>query len=325
MKNLLITTILILSSVNLFAQGTPHAKIFSNFNFDMDSEPEYASKGFEIKRAYLGYKYNLSDDFSTKITFDVGKNGAGSNYTAFLKIASLSWKASDKLNLSFGMIGTQNFKFMENAWGKRYIYKSFMDENKWASSADAGANLKYTVSDNLTIDAQVLNGEGYKNLQSDNQFRGGAGITFNTDDISFRVSRDMIPRTMYGDDNDAQYINTFAAMYSGSNITLGGEYNLRENTSFVVDNTSTAFSVYGSLDIGNDVSIFGRYDLSDSEDANENQWNIENEGELTIVGIEKQMTKGVKVALNVKSYKAATADDDAEANNMLYLNFEYKF
>ena len=39
----------------------------------MDSEPEYASKGFEIKRAYLGYKYNLSDDFSTKITFDVGK------------------------------------------------------------------------------------------------------------------------------------------------------------------------------------------------------------------------------------------------------------
>ena len=73
MKNLLLTTILILSSVNLFAQGTPHVKIFSNFNFDMDSEPENASKGFEIKRAYLGYKYNLSDDFSTKITFDVGK------------------------------------------------------------------------------------------------------------------------------------------------------------------------------------------------------------------------------------------------------------
>ena len=179
-------------------------------------------------------------------------------------------------------------------------------------SADAGANLKNTVSDNLTIDAQVLNGEGYKNLQSDNQFRGGAGITYNTDDISFRVSRDMIPRSMYGDDYDAQYINTFAAIYSGSNITLGGEYNLRENTSFVVDNTSTAFSVYGSLDIGNDVSIFGRYDLSDSEDANENQWNIDNEGELTIVGIEKQMTKGVKVALNVKSFKAATLDGEEE-------------
>ena len=325
MKNLILTTILILTSVNLFAQGSPHAKIFSNFNFDIDSDPQYASRGFEIKRAYLGYKYNLSDDFSTKITFDVGKNGAGSNYTAFLKIASLSWQASEKLNLSFGMIGTKNFKFMENAWGKRYIYKSFMDENNWASSADAGANLVYALSDNLTIDAQVLNGEGYKNLQSDNLFRGGAGITFNTEDISFRVSRDMIPRTMYGNNYDAQYINTFAVSFNNSNISFGGEYNLRENTSFVVDNTSTAYSVYANLDIGNDVSIFGRYDLSDSKDANENQWNIENEGELTIIGIEKQMIKGVKVALNVKSYKQATAEDDEEANNMLFLNLEYKF
>ena len=328
MKNLLITTILILSSVNLFAQGSVHSKVFANFNYDLDADAENAYKEFEVKRAYLGYGYKLADGFSAKVTFDVGKNSAGSNYTAFLKIASLSWQASDNLNVSFGMIGTKNFKFMEKAWGKRYIYKSFQDQNKWASSADAGANLTYTLSDNLIIDAQILNGDGYKNLQgSDAYMRGGAGIIFKADDISFRVARDVMPRTMYSDDYESQYINTLAVAYSGSNITLGGEYNLRENTSNVVDNTSSAFSVYGNLDIGNDVSIFGRYDMSDSEDANENQWNIENEGELTIIGIEKQMTKGVKVALNVKSFKAATLDgeEEAEANNMLYLNLEYKF
>ena len=328
MKNLLITTILILSSVNLFAQGSVHSKVFANFNYDLDADAENAYKEFEVKRAYLGYGYKLADGFSAKVTFDVGKNSAGSNYTAFLKIASLSWQASDNLNVSFGMIGTKNFKFMEKAWGKRYIYKSFQDQNKWASSADAGANLTYTLSDNLIIDAQILNGDGYKNLQgSDAYMRGGAGIIFKADDISFRVARDVMPRTMYSDDYESQYINTLAVAYSGSNMTLGGEYNLRENTSNVVDNTSSAFSVYGNLDIGNDVSIFGRYDMSDSEDANENQWNIENEGELTIIGIEKQMTKGVKVALNVKSFKAATLDgeEEAEANNMLYLNLEYKF
>ena len=328
MKNLLITTILILSSVNLFAQGSVHSKVFANFNYDLDADAENAYKEFEVKRAYLGYGYKLADGFSAKVTFDVGKNSAGSNYTAFLKIASLSWQASDNLNVSFGMIGTKNFKFMEKAWGKRYIYKSFQDQNKWASSADAGANLTYTLSDNLIIDAQILNGDGYKNLQgSDAYMRGGAGIIFKADDISFRVARDVMPRTMYSDDYESQYINTLAVAYSGSNMTLGGEYNLRENTSNVVDNTSSAFSVYGNLDIGNDVSIFGRYDMSDSEDANENQWNIENEGELTIIGIEKQMTKGVKVALNVKSFKASTLDgeEEAEANNMLYLNLEYKF
>ena len=328
MKNLLLTTILVLSTANLFAQGSPHAKVFSNFNYDLDADAEYAFKAFEVKRAYLGYGYKLADGFSAKVTFDVGKNSAGSNYTAFLKIASLSWQASDKLNVSFGMIGTKNFKFMEKAWGKRYIYKSFQDENKWASSADAGANLTYTLSDNLIIDAQVLNGDGYKNLQgSDGYMRGGAGLILKTDGMSFRVARDIVPRTMYGDEYESQYINTFAMVYTASSLSLGGEYNLRENTSNVVDNTSSAFSVYANLDIGNDVSLFGRYDLSDSEDANENQWNIENEGELTIIGIEKQMTKGVKVAVNVKSFKAATLDgeEEAEANNMLYLNLEYKF
>ena len=328
MKNLLLTTILILSTANLFAQGSAHAKVFSNFNYDLDADAEYAFKAFEVKRAYLGYGYKLSDGFSAKVTFDVGKNSAGSNYTAFLKIASLSWQASDKLNVSFGMIGTKNFKFMEKAWGKRYIYKSFQDENKWASSADAGASMTYSLSDNLIIDAQILNGDGYKNLQgSDGYMRGGAGLILKTDGMSFRVARDIVPRTMYGDEYESQYINTFAMVYTASNLSLGGEYNLRENTSNVIDNTSSAFSVYANLDIGNDVSLFGRYDLSDSEDANENQWNSENEGELTIIGIEKQMTKGVKVAVNVKSFKAATLDSEKEpaANNMLYLNLEYKF
>ena len=44
MKNLLITTILILSSVNLFAQGSVHSKVFANFNYDLDADPEYAYK-----------------------------------------------------------------------------------------------------------------------------------------------------------------------------------------------------------------------------------------------------------------------------------------
>ena len=39
------------------------------------------------------------------------------------------------------------------------------------------------------------------------------------------------------------------------------------------------------------------------------------------------MTKGVKVALNVQSFKAATLEEatEAEAVNTLYLNLEYKF
>ena len=71
------------------------------------------------------------------------------------------------------MIGTKNFKFMEKTWGRRYIDKSAQDKYKWASSADAGVSLDYKLSNKISLDAQVLNGEGYKKTQSANGlFRG---------------------------------------------------------------------------------------------------------------------------------------------------------
>ena len=95
MKKIIITLSLIVASINLFAQGTPHVKVFSNFNYDLSADDNTnAFKAFELKRAYLGYGHDLADNFNVKVTFDVGKNASGSDYTAFLKIASLNWKAS---------------------------------------------------------------------------------------------------------------------------------------------------------------------------------------------------------------------------------------
>ena len=136
MKKISLTTvILLMSNLLLFSQGQSHVKIFTNFNYDMSAEEgENTFKEFEIKRSYLGYSYKMSDSFSAKITFDVGKNDGGSDYTTYLKIAALTWKANAKTTINFGMIGTKNFKFMEKGWGKRYVYKSLQDEQKWASS-----------------------------------------------------------------------------------------------------------------------------------------------------------------------------------------------
>ena len=165
MRTILLTFTLLTFGFNALAQGQPHAKIFSNFNYDLSAD-DNAFKTFEISRAYLGYGYKFDNKFSAKVTFDVGSNSSGSAYTAFLKVASLNWKASDKLSVNFGQIGTKNFKFMEKAWGYRYIYKSFQDKQKWASSADAGVSADYKINSKLTLDAQVLNGEGYKKEQS---------------------------------------------------------------------------------------------------------------------------------------------------------------
>jgi hypothetical protein len=319
MKKIIFTVTLTFLVIGAMAQGQPSAKIFSNFNYDL-TEDENAFKSFEIKRAYLGYGYKFDNQFSAQITFDVGNNTAGSTYTAFLKIASLKWKATDNLSINFGQIGTKNFKFMEKAWGHRYIYKSFQDQQKWASSADLGVSADYKINSRLSLDAQILNGEGFKKEESNGLFRGSAGLTFKASDkLALRLHRDVMPRETYEDDAKYQNISTAALAYFGKNYTFGMEYNIRENAANVLDQNSTGISSYLTYKLNDDLSIFGRYDEMNSED----DWNISRDGSLKIIGLEKEMTKGVKVAINYQSYLGVK--NNSEEKNTLFLNLEYKF
>jgi hypothetical protein len=320
MKKTFLTLALVVLGLAVMAQGQPNAKIFSNFNYDLSAEDD-AFKSFEIKRAYLGYSYKFDEKFSSKITFDVGNNNSGSVYTAFLKIASISWKATDKMTVNFGQIGTKNFKFMEKAWGHRYIYKSFQDQQKWASSADVGVSADYKIGSKLMLDAQVLNGEGFKKEQNENGlFRGTVGLTFKASSkLALRLIRDIVPREEYGDMNTYQNTSTAALAYYGANYTFGAEYNLREHAENITDQNSTGISTYLTYKLSKGVSIFGRYDEMSSED----DWNINKDGSFKIVGLEKQMTKGVKVAVNYQSYLGS--EESSEEENTLFLNLEYKF
>ncbi|MDB0006577.1 hypothetical protein N9E30_01345 [Flavobacteriales bacterium] len=320
MKKILNTLTLLFLGTWALAQSQPHAQIFSNFNYNLSQE-DNNFKAFEVNRAYLGYSHSLSDDFKAKVTFDVGNNSSGSTYTAFLKIASLSWKANDNMNVNFGMIGAKNFKFMEKAWGYRYIYKSLQDEHKWANSADVGVSLDYVFNSKLNLDAQVLNGEGYKKEQESNGlFRGSAGMTYKaSDNLAVRVHYDVVPRETYGENVAHQNTTSAAMAYSGDGYKVGLEYNIQENAQNVTDKERTGISAYGSYDMSNGMSLFGRYD----ELASDEDWNISRDGSFMILGIEKEMVKGVKVALNYQSW--TNTAENAEAEESVFLNFEYKF
>ena len=317
-------TILLLSATlfvftNIFAQeGKPSVKIFSNFNYDMSAEEnENAFKEFEIKRAYLGYSYKIDERFSTKIIFDVGNNSSGSSYTAFLKIASLQWKACDNLNINIGMVGTKNFKFMEKTWGRRYIEKSAQDKYKWASSADAGVTADYKLSDNMSLDAQILNGEGYKKTQSSNGlFRGGLGLTYTvSNNLKVRLHQDISPRSTYTDSTESQTITTAAIAYSGDNYVVGAEKSLMQNSGNVLNaEEQDLISIYGSYKLNDDYTFFARHD---------NAENTSKAGTYTIYGVERKMTKGVTIAVNMQSWTDAA--EGAETENTIFLNLEYKF
>ncbi len=321
-KTILALSAALLTVISVNAQeGKPSVKVFSNFNYDLSAEEtEDAFKAFEIKRAYLGYGYNFDNKLSAKVTFDVGADDV-SVYTAYLKIAALSWKATDKLTLNFGQVGTKNFKFQEKTWGKRYIAKSAQDMQKWASAADAGLTADYKLSEKLSIDAQVLNGEGYKKAQGENGlFRGGLGLTYTMSErIALRVNRDINPRATYGEEDASQHITALAIAYTGDNFNLGADKSVMTNAGNKIDVKKDLLSVYGSYKLNDKYTYFSRYDNVTSEE----DWNLEKDGNFTVIGIERQMAKGVKLAVNVQSWTGA--EENAEAKRTLFMNLEYKF
>ena len=211
------------------------------------------------------------------------------------------------------MIGTKNFKFMEKSWGRRYIEKSALDKEKWANSADLGVSLDYKLFENLTLDGQILNGEGYKKTQdADGLMRVGFGGTYKLSNFSIRLFRDI--KSCACSDID-QEITTASISYSNNGLNLGFETDLMANSSNIENEDKEIISVYGSYKLSERYTLFGRYDDYTSEGS----W--DEDGTYAIAGVEAQLTKGVKAALNVRQ----TTNENDVKDNALYLNLEYKF
>lgn len=298
--------------------GKAFIKVFSNFHTDL-SDGNSASE-FELKRAYLGYEYNLSQEFSGKMNFDIGNPKAGDHeMAAYIKNAYIQYK-SGKLAVQFGLISTTSFKTMEKLWGNRYIEKSFQDAYKFNSSADLGVSVKYTFTDWISADVMIANGEGYKKLQGDNQFRSGLGLTANPmDAIIVRAYYDVMGKT------NTQTTASAALGYSTKKLTVVAEYNLQENVWNTEGKDWSGASVYANALVAQKMKAFVRYDMLSSTtiSGETNNWNNSKDGNLIMAGLEFQPVKGLKLAPNFRYFDYADASKAAKTS--LFLNCEIKF
>ena len=328
-KKLSFTILVIFFSLNIYTQDTNKGDIFStifwNYNTDLSSE---ASKknSFEVKRVYLGYKFKIDDKISAKVTFDIGKNSAGSDYTAFLKTAQIDWSLKDNFKLSFGMIGNKQFKYQESIWGYRYLYKTFQDENKFGSSADLGVNGEIKVSKNLKMNLFMLNGEGYKNIQDDDGYMkiGGNLIYEISNGLSLKLYYDSEPGN---DEFNVTNVGYFIG-YDKNKTRVGFEYNKINNAksynSPSLDNNLSGFSGYISQNFSENSSVFFRYDSLESNivSGSSEPWNSGKDGKLMILGYEHVVTKGFKLNLNYRNYNYN--DNSINNKSMVFINAEIK-
>ena len=326
--------------------GNVMGKVFANFHYDFTQDANHTA--FELTRAYLGYKHNFSKDVSGVALLDVGADD-GSVYTAYLKNAYLQWKATDKLTMSFGLAGTKQFKEQESFWGYRYIMKSFQDQYKFGSSADAGAYLDYKANDYISLDLSINNGEGYKKAQdADGDYKYGAGLTIKPlKGLIIRGYYDIVTIPSKGDTltglKESQSTIAGFIGYKNDKFRIGAEYNIQANNKSNQGADLTGISGYLTIVLSKKIEVFGRYDMLasnkiDSKDLN--NWNYAKDGSAIIGGIHYKPVKNVAVSLNYQGWTPAQGkeididpntsmpievDTDFPQNPFVYVNLEYKF
>jgi hypothetical protein len=298
--------------------GKPLVLVYTNVNSSFNKTGN--SKAFELTRAYLGYEYFFSKNISSRVNIDIADPGAGKlQMTAFIKNAFLLYN-NNGFSARFGMIGVDQFNIQEKQWGYRYIYKSFQDAYNFGPSADLGAGVEYSPAEFITLDLSVLNGEGYKKLQSDSTLKTTLGLTI-------RPFTGLVLRGYY-DRMKNDYAQTSIALYAGYSIKVfkaGFEYNIQKNNSMINSHDFSGVSVYTSLILDEKFSIFCRYDnlKSVTPEGETAPWNQNKDGQLYIAGFDYSPTGGVKIA---PTYLGLLPFDKSKPfTSTIALNIEIKF
>jgi hypothetical protein len=310
--------------------GKPIVTIFSDFtNSTTNSKTNNA---FEVTRAYFGYGYNFSSDFSAKVVFDVANNAAAgttspgvSAFTAYLKNAYGEYNHGI-VTADLGMVGENMFSLQESMWGKRYLYKSYQDQNGFGNSADLGAKVKLQFIPEVSFDFEVLNGEGYKKVQADSTMKFAAGLTVQPiKNLFARVYYDYMANQAYATTKTAQSSFNVFVGYKSDAGSIGAEFNTQNGNKFVKGGNWSGYSIYGTLPIINKLNVFARFDdlTSDKIGTATTGWNSTKtgtDGQVYIAGVEFVPVKGIQISPNFRYANPSSDASNAGAHSVSSIN-----
>ena len=176
-KTSLLFNILFLSMI----QANPSGYIIFDYENTMGHD------FFDIKRAYIDYSTDISEDLFLKIKLDVGRDvdvveqvanainqplevNTEQKLSAYIKNAYVDWKCADGSKLSVGLITTNSYGVQEKNWGYRFIDKSVLDKYGMSNTADFGMGYSREIKD-FNLGIQLLNGEGFKKEENSDQYQ----------------------------------------------------------------------------------------------------------------------------------------------------------
>ena len=312
----------------IYAEG----KIGGVTYFDLINSDD--STAFNFQRQYFGYGGDISDQVSFKILFDVGRtnknDGEDSRLVAFLKKAQFDYSTSYG-KISMGLIGMNTYNIQEKNWGYRFIEKSAIDKYRFSSTADLGIGFSRSITDQLNMSLQIVNGEGFKKPQSDKYHKIAFNSTYGERNLvknsGFNAG---VVYTTEQTDNKPNIMTSLFGGFAGMGLRLGGQYNVVRDgqTKLVVIDSDGAIgatvelesninSVSANYAVRNNIDIFARYDMVDDNDiTNKNGENY------LVTGIVLTCNGGISVAPNVR---ITTSEDETDSVTEYKINFQFKF
>lgn len=312
----------LLKSQTIGNPGKPIAEIFTDFHYSLNKSN---TTGFNLNRAYFGYNYLYDQNFSALIKLEIGSPedlpaDAKPRRYAHYKEASITY-AKNKFNITLGITGTQLNEFQQKFWGKRYVANTFQAFNGFGFISDLGVAMNYKFSDIIKTDLTLMNGEGYTNLQLDNNLKTSLGFTITpTRQIAIRLYTDFMrisgicQNTLIG----------FAG-FKNELVSFGAEFNYKSNIDLIDGHNTWGLSGTGAITIFKKTEFFVRYDYSTFAriPGEENSWNDDADGMLLINGFQYAFNDNIKIALDYQGTypKYATKTH----GNRIFLNALFKF
>jgi hypothetical protein len=310
-------------SISIAADG----KIGGVTYFDYTNSKEKSA--FVLKRQYFSYGIDISDEVKFRVVFDVGRTDVGTvlrkdggeksedtRLVAFLKKAQIDHRTSYG-KISMGLIGMNTYNIQEKNWGYRFIEKSAIDKYKFSSTADLGIGFSRVLVNQLKMSLQVVNGEGYKNPQSDKYHKIAFNSTYGEHNLvkNSGFNAGVVYTTEQTDDKP----NTMASLFggfAGMGLRLGGQFNMLKEDGI----ESQIISVSSNYSMTDKLDAFVRYDMFDPNTDEIDGW--KDNSTYLIAGIQLSCGNGLLVAPNIRM---ESYEDDLDSATEYKINFQFKF
>ena len=330
MKKILIICLFVtIATVQVLSQSNDSTKIsfeplfliYSNFHQGL-TESAHESN-FDVKRAYLGCDSNLNNGFSGFVKIDIGSPDDASQYSlikrdAYLRNVGVSYN-KNKFKINFGIIDNQQHKTQERFWGKRYIYKSFLDEYDFHPSTDLGFNIQYSPFKNLRFEAGMMDGEYLCNDAGLLKYVYNFGIDYSPIEIiKLKLHSSYTSRA-----NDIITSGIFLGISPIKSLRIGGEYNIQAELINNDEHIAYGYNAFVVYDITKRINLFARYDALSSNmlTGYTAHHNLDIDGTAIIAGVEYIFNKNFRMSLN---YQDWTPDNPTiEKTSYIFLNLEF--